>query len=79
MKMAGTRTVIFIPAVTKSSNPWMVRGGANWDVSQAGVFYFWRYTGSGNIERSFRSVLSRLNYGLKIVKKYFFLNTNRGY
>ena len=40
MKMAGTRTVIFIPTVTKSSNPWMVRGGANWDVSQAGVFYF---------------------------------------
>ena len=63
MKMAGTRTVIFIPTVTNSSNPWVVRGGANWDVSQAGVFYFWRYTGSGNIERSFRSVLSLKTMG----------------
>ena len=58
MKMTGTRTVIFILTVTKSSNPWVKRGGDSWDVLGAGVFNFNRNTGGINSGGSFRSVLS---------------------
>lgn len=72
MKMAGTRTVIFIPTVTKSPNPWVVRGGCLTDGTSAGAFTLSRTFAGGGSFHTFRSVLSRLNYGLKIVKKYFF-------
>ena len=50
----------------------MQRGGAYYDGTNAGLFKLNRDTGSGTERWSFRSVLSCLNYGLKIVKKWFF-------
>ena len=74
--MAGTRTVdntFFV-----SSIPWVDRGGNYNNGSGTGVFNFNRNNGWGNTANSFRSVLSLLNYGLKIVKKCFFKTQNRG-
>ena len=51
-----------------SSEPWVVRGGNYNNASNAGVFAFNYVNGGSNTNWSFRSVLSCLNYGLKVAK-----------
>ena len=60
------------------SAPWMDHGGNYNNSTIAGVFNFSRNPGQGNTASSFRSVLSWINYGLKIVKKHFFKTQSRG-
>ena len=65
--MTGIWTIQSIFFV-ESSNPWVGRGGNSNDASADGVFRFGRDNGGLKSNNSFRSVLSCLNYGLKITK-----------
>ena len=56
----------------------MLRGGDYGATTISGMFRFGRNIGTGGTSFSFRSVLSLLNYGLKIVKQYFFKTQSRG-
>ena len=58
------KTQAFIP----SSEPWVIRGGNYNNGTNAGVFNFNRTNAGGWTNNSFRSVLSYLNYGLKVAK-----------